>query len=190
MSLRELIKVMPAPKLPTEVGSEEELRLVERELGVKFPQDYREFVHAYGSGSIEDFIRVLNPFSASDRLGFVPRAKKLCDILRGLREMDIVPYPVYPDKGGLLPWGWDDNGNNLFWLASGKPDKWSTVLGAGRGHKWERFNYPMTTFLAKVLTGTVTSDIWPGDFPDKNLAPELRFSQAKERDARQSRKKK
>ena len=51
-----------------------------------------------------------------------------------------VPYPIYPDQPGLLPWGNDENGNDYYWLTEGAPDTWRVlsdeVRGEGLGTAW------------------------------------------------------
>jgi SMI1-KNR4 cell-wall len=43
----------------------DEWQTVERELGVRFPTDYRDFVLNYGSGQLARFYEVWNPFSGA-----------------------------------------------------------------------------------------------------------------------------
>jgi hypothetical protein len=38
-----------------------------------------------------------------------------------------IPYPVFPEPGGLLPFGTLGDVDNLNWLAVGEPDRWPFV---------------------------------------------------------------
>lgn len=41
---------------------------------------------------------------------------------------DVLPYPVFPQTGGVLPWGIDTNGGVFYWrMASANPNHWPIV---------------------------------------------------------------
>jgi hypothetical protein len=125
------------------------------------------YIDAYGTGCLDDFIWVLNPFSANSNLNLLTRGEAALSTLRELHASGIrkVPYPIHPAAGGLLPWGITDNGNVLYWLTTGAPDGWPVVLSAVRDGRTERYPCGMATFLVKLLTGEVVSHLLPGDFP-------------------------
>src|SRR5690242_19716466 len=126
MSVAELKKLVPPPSKPFEVGPLSQWREIEDQLEVRLPRDYREFVFAYGSGLFASFYRIYNPFAANEYTALLPSIKRICDIDReSQREYPKrFPYPYYPEAGGLLPWGNDENGNDYFWLTEGPPTKW------------------------------------------------------------------
>src|SRR5262249_22550832 len=129
-------------------------------LGLQFPDDFRDFIFAYGSGALADFFYVFNPFSA-DVTGGLPGIRNHCDVLRMHKgdDEDHVPFPIFPETGGLLPWGSDANGNGYCWLTKGNPAQWVTLRNQESCAPWKRFRYPITTFLAKVL-GNKLPEFW------------------------------
>ena len=49
----------------------------------------------------------------------------------------MVPYPVYPEPGGLLPWGGIRDGGYAFWLTGpGEPVGWPVVLASEKCGHW------------------------------------------------------
>ena len=76
MSIADLMKLVPPPAKPFEVGTLAEWAKVEAELGTQLPQDYRDFVFAYGSGLFAGLYRVYNPFSGRSTSPYCHNSKK------------------------------------------------------------------------------------------------------------------
>src|SRR5262245_39190825 len=112
MSLDHLIRVVRPPAQPAEVGSS--WGDVENMAGTRQPKDYKDLVTAFGTGCFDEFLWVFNPFSQNRHLNFF---EQLGARLRSLRELQAkwgseeVSYPLFPEPGGLLPWGASDNGD-------------------------------------------------------------------------------
>src|SRR5262249_22787510 len=170
MSIRELTALVKPPSRPTDVPKRPAWKPVEKLIGTAFPKDFKNFIAAFGSGTLGHFVIVLNPFSQVEGFEFFSGAGLLCDTLRTLEEFEggrQVPFDVHPARPGLLPWGGDENGNGLYWLTDGKPDTWPCVVGEGRGKPWQKFDLPMTSFLAAIYRGEVRCKIWPRGYPRK-----------------------
>ena len=126
MTLTSLRTIIAPPDLPRESGSPAAWAAVEEELGIALPNDYKEYVHTFGTGKIADFVLPYNPFSDNRFLNLLKQVPKQVGTLRQMKEEfgeEECPYPLYPDPAGLLPWGCTDNGNILFWLTTGHPDE-------------------------------------------------------------------
>jgi hypothetical protein len=76
---------------------------------------------------------------------------------------------VYPQKGGVLPWGSTDDGDRLFWLTSTNPNEWTVLINEVRSANFETFDYSMTGFLRAWIEGEVESAIIPYDAIDRDL---------------------
>jgi len=148
-----ITKLVHPPEKPLEVGTFARWRKYEAQLGIKLPPDYRRFVFAYGSGLFADFYRIYNPFAASESTALVTKAKHVCDFNRESQRNfpERFPYPYFPEPGGLLPWGNDENGNDYFWLTQGAPSKWVVVQDENRGKGIRVQPYTMTAFLVAIL---------------------------------------
>lgn len=181
--------IVPPPDEPVGVGDPTGWNRIEEELGLVLPDDYKEFIGTYGDGYLAGFIHIFNPFSDSPHLSLQTSVEKICKVYRDLKASEgdkQVPFCVYPEKSGLLPWGRNDVGNYMFWLTDGESKKWPVVLAEGRSNRYERFNLGMATFLAKALSRELDSKIWPDDFPEPEVP--ITFQSAKLKKKRKPKK--
>jgi hypothetical protein len=162
MSLQDLAQVMSPPSAPVETGSPDEWPSIEQTIGTPLPADYKHYINTYGTGSIGRFLWPYNPFSRDEYLNLIPRNEADLDALRQLKERfgeEEVPYPIYPEPGGLLSWAISNNGDVLYWLTQGDPDAWHVVVNEARGPWYERFEQCATSFLTNLISGELESGI-------------------------------
>jgi hypothetical protein len=133
----------------------------------KLPSDYKAFIERYGSGTIDHFLWVLNPFSANKNANLLEQRESILNAVRELKKdwPDQHPYNLFPEPSGLLPFGGSDNGDMVFWLTDGEPDEWRVVVNAARDPEYDRFDCNMTDFLAGILTRRIRSIVFPDGFP-------------------------
>jgi SUKH superfamily protein len=172
MSLDALVSVLPPPDAPVDAGSPAGWAAVEAELGTALPADYKAFVERYGSGVIGDFIRPFNPFSTNPNRNLKVQAETQLDALRQIQRKypDEVPFPLFPEEGGYLPWGRTDNGDILHWKTAGPPDSWTAAVSASRDPEHQEFAEDMTSFLARLLRKEISTAIFPRSFPPASPA--------------------
>lgn len=168
-----LIDVLPCPTSPMEVTASDTWTDVEVSLRQNLPSDFKEFVRSYGTGCIDNFLWVFNPFSANPHLNLLHQLEPRLNAEREIRDKfpHLVPFALFPERGGLLPFGASDNGDVLFWLTEGVPDQWAVVVCESRGDEYSRFNCTMTEFLAGILNRTLKCEVFPNDFP--SLRPQF-----------------
>ncbi|QDT30077.1 SMI1/KNR4 family protein [Gimesia panareensis] len=166
MALGELLKIVTPPDKPKEVPTKPNWAAVEKKLGLQLPDDYKRYVTKFGTGVLGSFLRVYNPFSKREYTSLQKSVVSVCEIHQ--MRSDTFPYEFYPESPGLLPWGNDDNGNNLFWLTRGARNKWPIVVCSGRDDRSQLFEMGMTAFLARTFTGEVKCKIWPKPFAVKS----------------------
>lgn len=165
MSLNSILCVLSPPQNPVEVPTVEIWNTTEMRLK-RLPGDYKRFVNHFGSGKISNFIWIMNPASKNLHLNLLDEINPILRALRKLRESgEPCPYPIYPEPRGLLPFGKTDNGDALYWLTSGEPERWPIVINAARDPTYERFQCNMTDFLAGILTRRISCSIFPHGFP-------------------------
>jgi hypothetical protein len=147
-------------------GTLKAFREVERGLQLKLPDGYKRVVRVYGQGLWQDFWCIASPF-AEDQPGHlrpwhIPRygvtaGPEACAILRESKTSypEFLPWPVYPEPGGLFPWAMTDSGGVLYWLTMGAPESWPTLYDPHdlRPETWGRFDLPFTELLCKTLAG-------------------------------------
>lgn len=169
MSLDELRQHLPPPSRPTYVPDATDWRAAEDALGTALPTDYKEFLRAYGSGRVNDFLAIASP-------GFPHRWGNLLAALEDQREVFAmtrhpVRYGLHPDRPGLLPIGGTDNGDTIFYLVDGEPDHWKIAVLPSRGRDVVVFDRGLTSFLAATMSREL--DVFPEDFaePSPNFTP-------------------
>jgi hypothetical protein len=167
MPLPLLMSVLSPPTKPQGPGRPEGWSEVERRLGTALPSDYKAFVEHYGSGSICDFVVVLNPFASNRNIDLIERGKRQRSALEELKAEfpDSYPHPVYPAPGGLLPFAITDNGDVFHWKTEGAPEAWTIVVYEGRGTEFREFPGSMTDFLTGLLSKSLVLDVLPAGFP-------------------------
>jgi hypothetical protein len=168
-SLKSLLSAIQPPDKPTETPDEGGWKSVEVKLRLKLPMDYQEFIASYGTGAIDNFLWVLNPFSRNNNLNLITQAKIQLDAQRqfSMESGITAPYAFYPETNGLFPWGITDNGDVLYWLCKGSPSDWETVACDSRASRWRAFHLTMSEFLTELVTRKLIVDIFPEDFPSE-----------------------
>lgn len=125
-----LVELLPPPDVSVENYGE--WAQIERQLGTSLPADYKWFIETYGTGSIcIEFVRVLNPFADNRAGNLLTCGATTLEWLRKDQQCTdgrVNHFPVFPETGGILPWGTSGNGHDFFWLTQGEPDTWSVVL--------------------------------------------------------------
>ena len=169
-SFARLTRIAPPPASPLEVGGQlPGLRFADGG-SAKFPSDFLTLVQAYGSGE----------FQSDDELGMVagllnPRAPAYArardydlETIRGFKEEEgdeYIPYALYPDRPGLLPWGWAECRRHYFWLTEGEPADWPVVVLYDL-EIFTRFDMPVVVFLEQLVGGSLEASFigTPGHF--------------------------
>ncbi len=142
----------------------------ERQLNTELPDDYKVYINNFGSAYVDKFLTIYNPFSQNPNLNLIEQTKIILEDYRWLQAQgnEQIPFPLFPDKDGLLPFGTTDNGDVLFWKTSGEPNQWTIVVNASRESLYDRFDENMTDFLTKILRRELVCAIFPADFPSSS----------------------
>lgn len=166
MQINDIVAVMPAPKKPFEAPTKDEWIGVENQLGTALPSDYKEFIQVYGTGRIDGLVWVFNPFSNNENINLLKQVKIQLNVLKELQSYgEIVPYKLFPEKNGILPFAITDNGDVLFWMTAGAPDDWTVLVNEARSPEWAAFNMPMSKFFLEILTHRLVCNVFPKSFP-------------------------
>ena len=115
-------------------------------LGLSFPSDFKELLAVYGLHAWGDFLHVLHPAPTNWHLHLERAALLDLGALHEIRREypDQVPFALFPETGGLFPWGRTDNGDTLLWKTDGAPDWWPTVILEARGPEREKHRLTAT----------------------------------------------
>jgi hypothetical protein len=176
--LDRLRSLLPPPAVPTEPGRPEGWAEVEATLGTKLPDDFKVFTQLYGSGKVDDFLYLFNPFAAAPDGNLLFEKDRVLAAYTETRAKfpGQLPLPPFPEPGGVLPLGRTDNGDELYWMTRGAPDDWSVVLLESRAARQEVHHMPVTGFLIALAKGDLATQVLPDDVvhrPNHQFAPFL-----------------
>ena len=142
----------------------DEWQSIQKEHDVVFPADYMEYIDFYGIGTIEDYMWIFSPWSKNDQLNLFANAKRaLAEYSKLHREYPTEhPFPLYPEKNGLLPFGATKNGDILYWQnTNDSADLWNLIIYNASAGTYQTYNLIMTDFLVGVIKGRVSCEIVP-----------------------------
>ncbi len=97
-------------------------------LRIQFPRDFVEFGKRYGSGNIRSAYswEVWSPFRSSYPL-IVLEFSRVWNIYKEAMEIDDVPFGIFPEVGGILPFACTCDNDWVCWITDGEPDSWRVV---------------------------------------------------------------
>ena len=113
--LERLRELLPPPADPVEPGRPGGWPAVERGLGTGLPGDFKAFTELYGSGKMDDFLFLFNPFTAGQDGNLLVEKDRVLTAYRQTRARfpDRLPLPAFPEPGKMLPLGRTDNDDEL-----------------------------------------------------------------------------
>ena len=153
--LERLMELVPPPKEPMCAGSPEQWPEVEQKLGTTLPDNYKIFINKYGSGGFYGFLEVISSFRLRNDLVSKFWQSRDFYITNGF-------FPVYPDPGGLLLAGGDENGNSLHWLTKGEPNEWPLVYLEDEHAGYELYEMTLAQFLVEWISGKIEPNVMQG----------------------------
>lgn len=130
---------------------------VEGELGTTLPSDYKALLSRFPSGTYRDTIWVANPIDArTDLADFVrDEIRQTLDTIghEDMAYLDGTSYRLFPEEGGLLPWGADGQGGWFCWItSSADPGQWRVTYYNDGMEEWREHDGPMTRIIWEVMT--------------------------------------
>jgi hypothetical protein len=127
---------------------------IEGDLGLRLPADYKLLAESFPEGWFREFVRVWLPDGRGRWLSEYASGQ-----LKSMREFraaggGVFPYPLFPEAGGVLPWGGILSPGAAFWLTGpGDPEDWPVVVATEECEYWDRFDGPVCEFLIEVAAG-------------------------------------
>jgi hypothetical protein len=163
--LERLRRLLPPPANPVEAGRPDGWAAVEAALGTGLPSDFKAFTERYGSGTVDDFLYLFNPFTQGPDGNLLDEKDRVLAAYRQTRTRfpGRLPWPPFPEPGGVLPLGRTDNGDELYWVTQGQPDQWPVALVEARAALQEVHPMPVTGLLAALAANQLTSRVLPED---------------------------
>lgn len=151
--LNKLTSLIPMPTAPIDT-SEKRLTAGSKALAVRLPADFLEYSRTYGSGTISTQAYSWEVYSVFRRTypAFVAKFFSRQDTYRRAMETTHLPLGLYPEPGGLLPFGGRDS-VYFCWRTIGEPDEWTVcVLWRYEERGFQLFDLSFSEFLVALLT--------------------------------------
>lgn len=170
----QLEAILPPPASPANADPEA-LRRNAQALKVTFPSDYVQYCVRYGSGSIDVGVYAWEVWSAARPTypGIVARFSQIWGELRGALETADVPLGLYPEPGGLLPFG-KTSDVWFAWKTVGDPEDWKVVVMWSYEHdSYQVFDMGFSEFLVNLLNRRITA----AGFASEWAPADISFSQ-------------
>ena len=154
-SLKKLLTAIPPPAEPRYLDGP----LLDPSLPA-LPEDHRALIRAYGSGEFAYgetgcVIEVFNPHDPWHN----QHLQEAHEILRDYRKSEgeeYMPYPVYPERLGVLICGWNDSRDYWFWhVTDADSNQWPTVFYGDMQDAFE-FKMPIVVFMQKLFFGEIS----------------------------------
>lgn len=155
----ELVKILPPPAVPSDLD-ERYLEWNQQALSIKLPKDYVEFGRIYGSGNIKCAYswEVISPFRAS-YAAFVLSQSRTHILFRESQQIEDVPFGIFPESGGILPFATSSNGDSIGWITNGEPDEWPVVdLETYEEGRYQILQMGFSEYFYRVLTRDIVLD--------------------------------
>jgi len=170
MIIDDLIKLMPVPKNPIEIGIGQDWGRVTNLFGKPLPGDYMAFIDKFGSGEIGGWLTIFNPFSSNMNISLIEQFFFSLSSLSVLKEEfpETCPYPLMFEPGGLLPWGRSIDGDLFCWSTAGVSGKWRIVI-IGRHSEPEEYSLPMCKFIELCIKGEIAPMAIPLGWNNENI---------------------
>ena len=145
-------------------GNDEMWNKFQEKVDVVFPDDYKMIINYYGTGGIDNFLWFLTPFELDENVNYICQMNKMLDAYKESKYMfhDDFPYRIFPDKNGLLPWGYTDNGDELYWKTSDKHSDWEIVIYESRSVEYYHYKMGIAEFLYKLICKEIECDVFTG----------------------------
>ncbi len=139
---------------------------IEEKLKLTLPCDYKWFIDFYGTGGINSFFWILSPFCDVDHINLIERGKTMLDSYKHLKNKypDYYKHEVYPYPNGILPLGYTDNGDEVFWKTAEKTENWTIVVYESRSDDYIEYDMGIVTFIYNLVTKKIVCDIFPNEF--------------------------
>lgn len=135
-----------------------------RRLGMALPADYRRLAEEFPVGWFQGFAGLHYPGVSLTWHHFDLEARRdeSSGLLRDLQRRGLeIPFPVYPEPGGLFEWGSSRWGDSFFWITDGAdPELWKVAASEATHASWRVFDGGVGDFLL----GLVCENLWSGFF--------------------------
>jgi hypothetical protein len=108
---------------------------IEQAVGFRYPAEFRELCSTFPPGEFQSLLKVLHPSAGPDPAAHAEEVTGYAALLRDDAARRGLPYPIYPDPGGVVPWAIIGFDYVIGWLADAEtPDAWPVIVCDSRAY--------------------------------------------------------
>jgi hypothetical protein len=128
-------------------------------MGLVFPNDYKQFIGLYGTGTMCSLFEIDSPHRLS-KVYRVPAREAWITRTGVYHELDKflenpLPYPLYPKIPGLLPCATHGTTDLIGWLTNLDPELWYIVYRDRENGYFELPGMGFVEFLVAAIKGEI-----------------------------------
>lgn len=130
--------------------------VVEADLGIGLPDDYRLLCEFFPAFVLDDFLILGGPRPGTEAAWVQGTREELEMVAEWCGDADLaVPLQPYPAAGGLLPWATSNEGDIFLWKTGpADPREWTCTV-ASRNGGWWHYAGGAVQFLADLVSGVL-----------------------------------
>ena len=185
MYFEKLKSLIITPETPINTGNLELRNEVNNKLGITLPEEYYQIIETYGEGSFGNDLTIFNPYTTNPYLNLFQQIRDWRESYNAMKEefgseisiqkyssynseiCEGFPFDWYPEKNGLILWGWIEGGGySFYWLPN--DGNWSIVVyDDSDGYKV--FDMGIAEFIYKLMLGQIEFEDLCDDMSDDKL---------------------
>ncbi|MET7692806.1 SMI1/KNR4 family protein [Streptomyces sp. NPDC005483] len=130
--------------------------MVEADLGVGLPDDYKLLCELFPAFALGDFLLLGGPQPGTEAAWVQGTREELEIVAEWCADADLaVPLQPYPAAGGLLPWAASNEGDIFLWETGPTASREWTVTVASRNGGWWHYTGGAVQFVADLVSGAL-----------------------------------
>jgi hypothetical protein len=155
--VQKILQLIPPPASTLYKVTDQSFLEVEKQYKIVFPNDYKEILSIYGSGTFCDTLYIASPFGTNSLFdSHFKRIEFYHTMLKGFPVQEDKPrFPIFPEPGGLLEIGGDDNANVLMWKIDYTHNTWPLYFFDDYMLDETVYCMPISEFLFKWIIGEI-----------------------------------
>jgi hypothetical protein len=128
---------------------------IEKKYKLIFPDDYKEMITCYGSGTFANTLYIESPFGNKSLFrAHFKRIEFYQTMLKGFPvQHKHTRFPIFPEINGLIEIGGDDNADVLMWKIESDLEIWPLYFFDDYMQNESVYNMPITEFLYRWIIG-------------------------------------
>ncbi len=139
---------------------------VEYNLGFSLPKDYKDFIDYYGTGGVNNFFWLHTPFTNVGHMNFEKHGQLMLETYQHVKELypELYIHEIYPNKNGILPIGYTDNGDEIYWKTNDETSLWQIIVYDNLGERIIEYPMGMAEWIYRLVSKEINCEIFPDDF--------------------------